>query len=234
MNALHSTVIFFLLGGILLGAGAGSFIGYRMGVQEGLAADISAREILASEVSALQTIKQQQQASLQTAEASINRLTHTIDEQQRAHEYDTRELALYRRIESGGQDKGIHVNEVELLDTSSGPVLRVTLLQLGSRSDVQGGLGVALIGPTLPGAENDRVVLASEVNDSTLEFDFRFMSRITVALPDSFTASSDSEAPFDWLGGLDMVELDIIPRDDRRRPKRVTIPADRMIVGPAE
>lgn len=234
MSPLQSVVGFFLAGGVLLGAGAGSFIGYRIGLQEGLAADISAREILGSEVSALHTITGQQQVSLQAAEASINSLTRKIDDQQRAHEYENRELELYRRIESGGLDKGIHVNEIELIDSINGPLLRVTLLQVGARNDVQGMLGVAFIGAELPGAADDRVILAGDADDSALEFDFRFMSRISVDLPDSLPAGDDSGEPFAWLAGLDMVEVDITPRDSRRRPKRVTVPADRLKVGSAE
>jgi len=246
MNPLQKAVAFFLIGGILLGAGVGSFLGFRMGVQEGLAADLSAREILASEVTALQTINTQQQISIQTSEASISQLTRNIENQQRAHEYENQELELYRRIESGGLDRGIHVDEVQLVEVSEGLVLRVTLMQVGSREDVQGELGVALIGAELPGATDGRLVLAGGFDgldgsgnsansaNPAVEFDFRFLSRIAVPLPDTLPKDGDSGETFAWVKGLDMIEVYITPNDSRRMPKRVTIPADQMIVGPAE
>jgi len=234
MNPLQTTVTFFLVGGALLGAGVGSFLGYRMGIQDGLAADISAREILAAQVTALQNLNKQQNLTLQTSEASITELTRNIEDQQRAHEYDTRELELYRRIESGGLDRGIHVDEVHLDDSGEEPILRVTLLQVGARDDVQGTLGVALIGAELPGATGNTVVLAGGPDDTGVEFDFRFMSRIAIPLPESLPKEADSGETFAWLESLDMVEVHITPQDSRRRPKRVTIPASRMIVGPAE
>lgn len=234
MNPLQTAIASFLVGGVLLGAGVGSFLGYRMGVQEGLAADVSARDILASQVTALQTVNKQQQLSLQTSEASITQLTRHIEDQQREHEYDIRELELYRRIETGGLERGIHVDEVRLEKSLEGPILRVTLLQVGARNDVQGTLGVALIGAELPGAVDNTVVLAGGPADSAVEFDFRFMSRITIPLPDSFPQDEDSGETFAWLKGLDMVDVHITPRDSRGSPKRVTIPANRMIVGPEE
>lgn len=234
MNALQKAVALFLVGGAFLGAGVGSFLGYRMGVQDGLVADISAREILASEVSAQQTINKQQQVSLETAEASIIQLTRNIEDQQRAHEYDNRELELYRRIESGGLDRGIHVDEVQLYHSPDGGILRVTLLQVGARADIQGKLGVAFIGAELPGADDNKVVLAGGPDESAVEFDFRFMSRIAIPIPNTLLNNASSEEPFPWLEGLDMLEVYITPSDSRRRPKRVTIPADRMILGPPE
>jgi len=237
MNLVQKVVAYFLVGGILLGAGVGSFLGFRMGIQQGLAADLSAREILASEVTALQTINQQQQVALQTSEASISQLTRNIADQQLAHEYENRELELYRRIESGGLDRGIHVDELQLDQSSAGPVLRVTLLQVGSRANVQGKLGAAFIGAELPGATDDKVVLAGGSDESAepaVAFDFRFLSRIAIPLPDTLPQSAGSGETFAWLEGLDMVEIHITPNDSRRKPKRVTVPADRMIVGPAE
>lgn len=234
MNALQKTVAFFLVGGVLLGAGVGSFLGFRMGVQDGLAADISAREILASQVTAQQTINQQQQVSLETAEASIIQLTRNIEDQQRAHESDIRELELYRRIESGGLERGVLVDEVQLYNSPDGAMLRVTLLQVGARAEIQGKLGVALIGTELPGADDNKVVLAGGADETAVEFDFRFMSRIAIPIPDTLPHSASAEEPFPWLEGLDMVEVYITPSDNRRSPKRVTIPADRMILGPPE
>ena len=234
MKPVQSAVLLFLLGGVLLGAGAGSYWGFRIGLQDGLLADTSAREMLAAEVVALQTINKQHQISLQTAEESITQLTRTIEDQQRAHEFDTRELALYRRIESGGLDRGVNVDSLQLLDSENGPVLRITLLQVAARDKVQGKLGVTLIGTDLPGATDGQLVLSGGVDDDALAFDFRFMSRHSVPLPENLQNNANSGETFAWLKTLDMVEIYIIPTVDGRRPKRVTVPAESMIVGPVE
>jgi len=172
--------------------------------------------------------------SLQTAEASITALTQSIDDQQRAHEFEIRELELYRRIESGGDDRGLHVDEVQLVDLGDGPVLRITLFQIGARNDVQGEVGVALIGADLPGSVDNRLVIADPESGTGLEFDYRFMTRLSLTMPANLKPLEPSGQHSAWLEGLDLVEIDLIPRDERRRPKRVTLPADRMIVGPAE
>lgn len=234
MNSLHHTIALFCAGGVLLGAGLGYLLGHRAGEQSGLAKDIAARETLVSEMETLTVLNQQHQVSLQTAQATIKALTTNLDDQQRAHEYDVRELELYRRIESGGKERGMHVDEVELVRLEQGDSLRITLLQVGARNEVQGNVGVALIGADLPGSIDSRLVLADVQADTGLEFDFRFMTRIQVPLPAELSLPESSEDEVDWIQGLDLVEIDLIPADSRRRPKRVTVPADRMIVGPRE
>ncbi len=234
MNSLQQTAAWFCVGGVLLGAGVGYSVGHRAGEQAGLDLDVTARETLVSELETLTALHQQQQVSLQTAEASIKALTDNMDDQQRAHEYDVRELQLYRRIESGGKERGIHVDDVQLVSLEQGDSLRVTLLQVGARDEVQGRVGVALIGADLPGSVDSRLVLADPEAETGLEFDFRFMTRLSVALPADLALPESSQEPAAWMEGLDLVEIDLIPADSRRRPKRVTVPADRMIVGPAE
>ena len=234
MGPLQQTVALFCAGGVLLGAGVGYLMGYKSGEQVGLAADVQAREVFVDELDTLSALNQQQAVSLHTAEASIAALTQSLGEQQRTHELEIRELELYRRIESGGNERGMHVDEVQLIDLGDGPVLRITLLQVGARNSIQGEVGLALIGADLPGAEDSRLILANPADGTGLEFDFRFMTRLTLPVPADFLPEEPLEQPVGWLKGLDLLEIDLIPEDSRRTPKRVTIPADRMIVGPEE
>jgi len=143
-------VLVFFVAGAFLGTGLGYWWGHRAGEQVGLAADVNSREVMASELDTVTAKNQQQVVSLQTAEASIKALTQSMDAQQRAHELEVRELELYRRIESGGKERGLHVDEVQLVDLGDGPILRITLLQVGSRDSVQGNAAVAFVGVDLP------------------------------------------------------------------------------------
>ena len=221
-----------------MGAGLGYSLGHSNGAQSGLGyglvANASAREIIVAELDTLNERNKQQALSLQTAEATIKVLTENIGDQQLAHESEIRELELYRRIEAGGSDRGLHVDEVQLVDLGDGPVLRITLLQVGARNDIQGEMGVALIGADLPGATDSRLVIADPESGTGLEFDYRFMTRIVVPMPTNLVPLSPSGQNSAWLEGLDLLEIDLIPRDSRGTPKRVTLPADRMIIGPAE
>lgn len=234
MSWLQRTVGLYCACSVFLGAAIGYWFGHRGGEQAGLAADVNAREMLVSELDTVTTLNQQQTVSLQTAEASIAALTQNIDAQQRAHESEVRELELYRRIESRGNERGMHVDEVQLVDLGDGPTLRITLLQVGSRNDVQGSVGVAFIGADLPGSVDNRLVLADPESGTGLEFDFQFMTRLSMSLPIELLPLEPLEQPDSWLSGLDLLEIDLIPLDNRIKPKRVTLPADRMIVGPAE
>ena len=234
MNRLRQIGALLCMGGMVIGAVLGYSFGHRKGVQEGLAADANAREIFISELNTLTTQNQQQVVSLKTANASIAELSKDIDDQQRAHELEVRELELYRRIELGTDDRGLHVEEVQLIDLGEGPVLRVTLLQIGARNEVQGKIGLALVGANLPGAVDSRLIIADPQGETGLEFDFRFMTRISAPLPVNLLPSEPSEEGYQWLEGLDLLEIDLIPRDTRGTQKRVTLPADRMIVGPEQ
>lgn len=234
MTPLRQAVVLFFASGALFGAGLGLFIGHKTGIQSGLAMDSTARETLASEVESLSLRNQQQLVSLQTAESSISNLMRSMDEKQRAHEYDSRELELYRRIESAGLSKGIHVDNVQLIGSDEGGLIRITLLQVGVRNSVQGTLGVTLIGADLPGSHNGEMILAAKELGNGLAFDFRFMTRISMPLPADLAVAESSESSATWLEGLDLVEMDLIPDDQRLRPKRITIPAGNLIIGPGE
>jgi len=238
VESLTKTVFLFLTGGVLLGAGVGSWLGHRSGVEAGLAADADAREVLAAEVGSLNTQNQQQQVSLQTAEASILALTRNLDDAQRAQDSDQRELELYRRIESGGLKRGVHVDEVQLIGSTDDASLRVTLLQVGGRNDVAGELSLALIGADLPNAVENRLPLADAERGTSVPFNFRFMTQVSVAVPPELeipeSLNSETAGDIDWMAGLDLIEIDLIPNESQRKPTRITVPADRMIVGPGE
>lgn len=231
MTPLRQTIALFFVSGALAGSGIGLLIGHQFGIKSGLEMDSSVRETLISEVETLSLQSQQQLVSLQAAEASIASLMSTMDDQQRAHEFEARELELYRRIESAGLSRGLHVGEVQLIGSDEGGMLRITLLQVGARNRATGEIGVALIGAELPGGHNGETILAAKELGNGVNFDFRFMTRVSVPLPPELVLTKATETSANWLAGLDLVEMDLIPDDQRRLPKRVTIPVDEVIIG---
>jgi len=223
-----------VLGGLIVGAITGHALGYRTGHKQAALEAEAGRETLIAEVESLSALTQQQEVAIETAEASIAALVENVDDMQRGTAYEQRELELYRRIESGGLKRGIHADTVQLLASNSGPVLRVTLLQVGGRYKAKGNISMALIGSDLPNASNGRLVVADASRGNTIPFDFRFMTEITVPLPAGLTAPVNAEEKTPWMDQLDMLEIDLNFAESGRKSNRITVPANRMIVGPAE
>jgi len=234
MSPLYKAITPIFIGAVLLGTAVGYSLGYGLGEKAGLAADQETRETLISEIDTLNTQNQQQQLSIKTSEATMVELARNMDDQQRRHDSEMRELELYRRIESGGLSRGVHVDDVHLLESGEGAALRITLLQVGGRTSVQGELSLALIGENLPASIDNRLTVANEADGTGLAFDFRFMTQVVVPLPPELAVPTSAESTEAWLEGLDLLEIDLISADSRRKPTRITVPADRMIVGPGE
>jgi len=172
--------------------------------------------------------------SIKTAEATIAALSTTLGMEQKRLDSKERELELYRRIEAGGLKRGVHVDDVKLVATSDGPEVRVTLLQVGGRHQVAGFMAVSLIGANLPDAEDNRLPVATLENASAVPYDFRFMTQVAVPLPEELMAPEQPGVQPMWLAGLDLLEIDLISEDSAGKRKRITVPADRIIVGPEQ
>jgi len=219
------------VGGILLGSGIGHGLGQSAGHERGLTEQLEVREALLAELDLQAAINRQRGVSIKTAEATIAALTDTLGSEQKKLQGKERELELYRRIEAGGLKRGLHVDDVQLVDTDTGPAMQVTLLQVGGSSQLAGFMAVSLIGADLPNAEDNRLEVAALDNASAVPYDFRFMTQVAVPLPRELAApSGPGERPM-WLAGLDLLEIDLISENSDGKRTRVTVPADRMIVG---
>ncbi len=124
--------------------------------------------------------------SLETALVRAQVTERQLDEQLRKGIADSRDLILYRRIETSDASRGVEVDSVEWRTTEPS-TLKLVLLQWQGRDRVSGQLQISLnfeqagatdIGPN-SGFDSSTVTVDLE----SVTFDFRFFQRFNVRLP---------------------------------------------------
>jgi len=227
------TMLFGVLGGIGIGTLLGLNINNKTATETTVDVDQGAREALIAEIQTLTSHNVRQQAVIETSETTITSLSNSLSEVQIINEEYLRELELYRRIESGGLERGMHVDGVKFINTDEGPTLRASLLQVGGRQAATGTLGVVMVGASLPNATDGRIAVADNRAGTSIDFAFWFVTQIDIPLPSHLSVPDDGSEP-DWLGDLESLEFTLKSSKSTQKPTLVTVPGDKVSLGSTE
>ena len=183
---------------------------------------------------------------LKAREARAQALLRQLDEQMRDNISNASELALYHKIETSENPRGIEVESI-MWRASQPATLEVTIIQWQGRNRVSGELSVVLGYSTIEsdsmtagesGGEEGSLVgtetgfsdgdaaLTDLSNNLKIDieaqpFDFRFFQKIRVSLP---SAIGYSEAGNVHLAAPDYVQVQLTPSDNRVKAVKTQIP----------
>lgn len=209
---------------------AGSWIlGKRYGVEQAMAiassqlSSAEAQSIIEQLQKSLSEAKlgaEREQQSLEMVTARAQGLQSLLDEQLRDNVADSRDLALYRRIEAGDGVREVVIESL-VWDPAQPTAFELAVLQWQGRDRVIGQLQLSLNFEQVASAEIDNTNDAGEPVGSQLTidldpipFDFRFFQRFVVQLPtelvDVYAGKSAKQSPLS-------VTVKVTPADKRIR-----------------
>ncbi len=213
---------------------AGSWVlGERRGARQAMA--IAATQMSSAEA---QSIIEQLQTSLSEARFNLERVQQSaeiaaaraqatqrlLDEQMRDDIDNSRDLALYRRIESSDNARELVVDSL-VWSPSQPSVIELTLIQWQGRDRVVGQLQLSLNFKHTPvdSGEIDSNTVDNEqltMDLEPVEFDLRFFQKINVQLPMEIGVAADGKITHKTP---DSVLVSISPTDKRLRTRDTLI-----------